>query len=82
MYLRARNAEETGGEQKALQRGLSVAEANAGHVENALRVGQRERVQSQNAEHLLRRDQRAAALLYQLAHARHATQARSERRRH
>ena len=50
--LGSRDEEEAGCQQKALKRGLAIGELDALQVEHRLRVGQDERVQSQNFEHL------------------------------
>ena len=80
--LWARDAEEAAGDEQPLQRRLRVAVAHARQVEDALRVGECERVQGEDPEHLLRRNQRAPALLHQLADAADAPLATGERRRY
>jgi len=66
-HLATGNEEEASGQQQALQRRLAVGELDAIEVEDALAVGEHKRVQGQDLEHLQRGDQRAPALLYDVA---------------
>ena len=67
-HLGARNEEEAAGEQESLQRRLAVAELDTLQIQHALTVGQHQRVQRQDLEHLQRRHQCTAALLDDVTH--------------
>lgn len=68
MYLGSRYEQEAGSQQQALQRGLRVAKLDTVQVQYRLPVRQDQSVQGQDLEHLQRRHQRAAALLYYVAY--------------
>lgn len=61
-HLGSSDKEKAKGEKEALQGGLAVAELDAIEVEHRLAVGENERIQRQNLEHLQRRHQRTPAL--------------------
>ena len=64
--------EEAAGQQQPLEGGLAVAELDSLEVEDALAVGEDQRVQGEDLEHLQRGDERAAALLDHVVDARDA----------